>query len=35
MVTIYFDKQFFSYLFNAKEEKYIILRDKILLENPV
>ena len=30
MVTIYFDKQFFSYLFNAKEEKYIILRDKIL-----
>ena len=30
MVTIYFDKQLFSYLFNAKEEKYIILRDKIL-----
>lgn len=30
MVTIYFDKQFFSYLFNAKEEKYTILREKIL-----
>lgn len=30
MVTIYFDKQIFSYLFNAKKEKYVILRDKIL-----
>lgn len=30
MVNIYFDKQLFSYLFNAKEEKYVILRDKIL-----
>lgn len=30
MVTIYFDKQFFSYLFNAREEKFSVLREKIL-----
>lgn len=30
MVTIYLDKQVFSHLFNAKEEKYSLLRDKIL-----
>ena len=30
MVTIYFDKQLFSHLFKAKEEKYITLREKIL-----
>ena len=30
MVTIYFDKQIFSHLFSAKEEKYSILREKIL-----
>lgn len=30
MVTIYFDKQLFSHLFNAQEEKYRVLREKIL-----
>lgn len=30
MVTIYLDKQVFSHLFNAKEEKYSLLREKIL-----
>ena len=31
MITIYLDKQVFSYLFNAKDgDKYAILRDKIL-----
>ena len=30
MVTIYFDKQVFSHLFQAKEEKYSILLEKIL-----
>lgn len=30
MVTIYLDKQVFSHLFKAKEEKYILLREKIL-----
>ena len=30
MVTIYLDKQVFSHLFKAKEEKYIQLREKIL-----
>ena len=30
MVTIYFDKQVFSHLFKAKDEKYIALREKIL-----
>ena len=30
MVTIYLDKQVFSHLFRAKEEKYILLREKIL-----
>lgn len=30
MVTIYLDKQVFSHLFNAKEEKYARLREKIL-----
>lgn len=29
MTTIYFDKQVFSYLFSAKDEKYIRLREKI------
>ncbi len=31
MVTIYFDKQVFSHLRNAKEEKYVKLYEKILL----
>lgn len=30
MVTVYLDKQVFSHLFKAKEEKYIRLREKIL-----
>ena len=30
MVTIYFDKQVFSYLFNTCDEKYIRLKEKIL-----
>ena len=31
MITIYLDKQIFSYLFNAKEgDKYTLLREKIL-----
>ena len=30
MVTIYLDKQVFSHLFNAREEKYARLREKIL-----
>lgn len=30
MVTIYFDKQIFSHLFNARDEKFSILRKKIL-----
>lgn len=30
MVTIYLDKQVFSHLFNAKEEKYSLLHEKIL-----
>ena len=30
MVTIYLDKQVFSHLFNAREEKYAHLREKIL-----
>lgn len=30
MVTIYFDKQIFSHLFNARDEKFAILRKKIL-----
>lgn len=30
MVTIYFDKQVFSHLFNAREDKYVRLREKIL-----
>ena len=30
MVTIYLDKQVFSHLFKAKEEKYSLLREKIL-----
>lgn len=30
MVTIYLDKQVFSYLFNVREEKYSLLREKIL-----
>ena len=30
MITIYLDKQVFSHLFNAREEKYSTLRDKIL-----
>ncbi|MCR9012132.1 hypothetical protein [Gabonibacter chumensis] len=30
MVTIYLDKQVFSHLFNAREEKYALLREKIL-----
>ncbi len=30
MVTIYFDKQLFSHLFKAQEEKYSVLREKIL-----
>ena len=30
MITIYLDKQVFSHLFNAREEKYSLLRDKIL-----
>ena len=30
MVTIYFDKQVFSYLFNARDEKYVRLKEKIL-----
>ena len=30
MVTIYLDKQVFSHLFNEREEKYSLLRDKIL-----
>lgn len=30
MVTIYFDKQVFSHLFKAKDEKYVALREKIL-----
>lgn len=30
MVTIYLDKQVFSHLFNAREEKYSLLREKIL-----
>ena len=30
MVTIYLDKQVFSHLFNAREEKYTRLREKIL-----
>ena len=30
MITIYLDKQVFSHLFNAREEKYALLRDKIL-----
>lgn len=30
MITIYLDKQIFSYLFNAKEAKYSLLREKIL-----
>jgi hypothetical protein len=31
MITIYLDKQVFSHLFNAKDEKYCRLREKILL----
>ena len=30
MITIYLDKQVFSHLFNEREEKYSLLRDKIL-----
>lgn len=30
MVTIYFDKQLFSHLFKAHDEKFSVLRDKIL-----
>lgn len=30
MITIYLDKQVFSHLFKAKEEKYSLLREKIL-----
>ena len=30
MVTIYLDKQVFSHLFNVREEKYLLLREKIL-----
>ena len=30
MVTIYLDKQVFSYLFKASNEKYAALREKIL-----
>ena len=30
MVTIYLDKQVFSHLFNAREEKYTRLREKVL-----
>lgn len=30
MVTIYFDKQLFSHLFKSQEEKYLVLREKIL-----
>ena len=30
MVTIYLDKQVFSHLFNSREEKYSLLREKIL-----
>lgn len=30
MVTIYFDKQLFSHLFKSQEEKYRVLREKIL-----
>ena len=30
MVTIYFDKQVFSHLFKAKDEKYFAMREKIL-----
>ena len=30
MITIYLDKQVFSYLFNVREEKYSLLREKIL-----
>ena len=30
MITIYLDKQVFSHLFNAREEKYSLLREKIL-----
>ena len=30
MVTIYLDKQVFSHLFNVREEKYRLLREKIL-----
>ena len=30
MVTIYLDKQVFSHLFNAREDKYVHLREKIL-----
>jgi hypothetical protein len=30
MVTIYLDKQVFSYLFKAKDKKYALLREKIL-----
>ena len=30
MVTIYLDKQVFSHLFNAKDEKFCRLREKIL-----
>ena len=30
MITIYLDKQVFSHLFNAREEKYSLLRNKIL-----
>ena len=29
MVTIYLDKQVFSHLFNARNEKYSLLREKI------
>ena len=30
MITIYFDKQLFSHLFKSQEEKYLVLREKIL-----
>lgn len=34
MVTIYLDKQVFSYLFKASNEKYDALREKILSHGP-
>ena len=34
MVTIYLDKQVFSYLFKVSNEKYAALREEILSHGP-